>query len=488
MTRRRSRSQAAQTQRPRSKRSLKASLQRAPLGARLLVASLVLVLVLLPLAGAGLTYNFRQSATASFDSRLESQLNALLAGIRVDSVGQQLQLNRSLGDARFERVYSGWYWQVSDGADLSLASRSLWDQRLPMPQHEEGVNVYEVTGPRHETLRMIERDIQLPGDANAVHVALAGSTHELDREVGRFERLLIVSLATFGVLLLGGLALQMRWGLAPLRRMSANLRAVEEGEAERLDTELPAELKEVALAMNSVLERDRRLIERGRAAAGNLAHALKTPVSVLKTQAERFPPEQRKPIHTELSRIDEAVRHHLARASAAGGAAFSGRIAIARTIEPVVQGLSRLAQRRGLRFHADIDPDAMARIDPQDLQELTGNLLENALRWAAHEVRLTVKSAEHGANLRIEDDGPGMTRAQSEAALARGVRLDARGPGSGLGLAIVEDLMALYGGSLRLDRAALGGLLADVWLPVSPVSPHAVLPPSRSDPPPRHSD
>ncbi|WP_353057287.1 sensor histidine kinase N-terminal domain-containing protein [Salinicola sp. JS01] len=262
----------------------------APLGTRLLLASLVLVVVLLPLAGFGLTYNFRESATASFDSRLESQLNALLAGIQIDGMGQHLRLNRSLGDARFERVYSGWYWQVTDEGDLTLTSRSLWDQRLPTPAPQNGVSVFAITGPRDEPLRMIERDIRVPGHPEVIRVALAGSTRELDREVGRFERLLIISLATFAVLLLAGLALQMRWGLAPLRRMSANLRAVEEGEAERLDTQLPAELEELALAMNSVLERDRRLIERGRAAAGNLAHALKTPVSVLKTLAERFPP------------------------------------------------------------------------------------------------------------------------------------------------------------------------------------------------------
>ncbi|MGM8849682.1 sensor histidine kinase [Salinicola halophyticus] len=458
-------------------------LRLAPLGARLLVASLVLVIVLLPLAGAGLSYNFRQSATASFDSRLESLLNALLAGMQVDNIGQRLQLNRSLGDARFDRVYSGWYWQVTDGDDLTLTSRSLWDQRLPVPQDDDGIHVYEVEGPRDDDLRMIERDLRLPGHRETVHVALAGSTVELNHEVGRFERRLILSLATFGVLLLAGLALQMRWGLAPLRRMSANLRAVEEGEIERLDTQLPVELKELALAMNGVLERDRRLIERGRAAAGNLAHALKTPVSVLKTLSERFPETQRRPINTELTRIDDAVRHHLARASAAGGVAFSGRVSIHDAIAPVVQGLAKLASRRGIRFDADIDSGATARIDPQDLQELTGNLLENALRWAEGRVLFKVSRVSQGVRLRIEDDGPGMTEAQSEAALARGVRLDVRdagfsagsgsgsGPGgSGLGLAIVEDLMMLYGGTLRLERAAIGGLAADVWLPASPVS------------------
>ncbi|WP_245391784.1 sensor histidine kinase [Salinicola aestuarinus] len=451
---------------------LKRRLMLAPLGARLLLGALMLVIVLLPLAGAGLTWTFRQSATASFDSRLESQLNALLAGIQINNAAQKLKLNRSLGDARFERAYSGWYWQVTDGDDLTLTSRSLWDQRLPLVSSDDGINVYAVDGPRGQSLRMIERDVRLPNLTQVIRVSLAGSTRELDREVARFERLLTLSLASFAVLLLAGMALQMRWGLAPLRRMSANLQAVEEGDAERLETELPAELKELALAMNSVVERDRRLIERGRAAAGNLAHALKTPVSVLKTQAERFPPAQRDPINVELSRIDDAVRHHLARASAAGGVAFSGRVAIDQAVEPVIQGLTRLAERRGIRFTAEIDPRATARVDPQDLQELTGNLLENALRWADGRVTLVVRRVEAGVRLRVEDDGPGMTPTQSEAALARGVRLDAAGAGSGLGLAIVEDLMALYGGRLSLETAAIGGLAADVWLPASPVSPY----------------
>ena len=167
----------------------------------------------------------------------------------------------------------------------------------------------------------------------------------------------------------------------------------------------------------------------------------------------------------ELGRIDQAVRHHLARASAAGGATLAGRVHLGEAIAPVVDGLARLAGRRGIALERDIDASLAVRMDPQDLQELVGNLLDNALRWAGRRVSLRVAGEVGGVRLSIEDDGPGMSAEQREAALARGARLDERRSGSGLGLAIVEDLMTLYGGTLSLDDSPLGGLAAHVWLP-----------------------
>ncbi|WP_233440415.1 sensor histidine kinase [Modicisalibacter coralii] len=441
------------------------------LGQRLLAAALGLVVVILPLAGLGLAYNFRESVTASFDQRLSSLLQVVLADLDYDPAEQRLQVSHSLGDARFQRVFSGWYWQITDRQGTSLVSRSLWDQRLPVSM-ADGISVRNISGPRGEPLRVIERDVHLPGHPQRLHVSVAASREELDAEVARFEWLLGLSLLTLGGLLIGGLALQIRWGLAPLRRLHADLERVESGAGERLDTRLPGELSELAEAMNEVLERDRGLIERGRSAAGNLAHALKTPVSVLKTVADRLPEAQRRQVRDELGRIDEAVRHHLARASAAGGSTLTGRVRIGEAIAPVVDGLARLAGRRGIALERELDPELTVRMDPQDLQELVGNLLDNAMRWAERRVRLRVHAEDDGVCLLIEDDGPGMSAAQREAALARGARLDEHRSGSGLGLAIVEDLMTLYGGSLNLETAALGGLAARVRLPgATPASP-----------------
>ncbi|MFC0267028.1 sensor histidine kinase [Kushneria aurantia] len=443
------------------------------LGSRLLLASLLLVVILLPLAGLGLSWNFRLSATTAFDNRLESLQNALLASVEQNPVSGAVQVTGSLGDPRFERPYSGWYWQV-EGADTLLTSRSLWDRRLPERPGEDAARIYSAEGPRGQRLRIISREIQLSSRRQPLEVSLGIVTSDLEADIDRFQRLLALLLSAFGALLLIGLALQMRWGLAPMRRLSASLAAVHAGEMARLDSRrLPTELAALAQAINGVLERDRQLIERGRAAAGNLAHALKTPLSVLKTRIERLPAERRQPLETELARIDDAVRHHLARASASGGGTLHGRVAVGAAIEPVVTALARLAERRAIVLERHIDATAGGRIDPQDLQELTGNLLENALAWAHSRVRLQVVREGGGVRLRIEDDGPGMTAAQCEAALKRGERLDSAAAGSGLGLAIVEDLVSLYGGSLVLERAAAGGLAVAVWLPASPVATDA---------------
>ena len=445
------------------------SLAHASLATRLLVAALVVILVSLPLAGLGLAHHFRASATAAFDERLAALLNVVIVEVRYDAREQRLQYERSLGDPRFEQVFSGWYWQVSDGADRVLTSRSLWDQRLPVVP-ASGPEVRDVLGPRGVPLRLIERDIRLAPLEAPLHIGVALSREELDAELAGFSRLLVLSLLGLALLLLAALAAQVRWALAPLRRLQASLREVENGEIERLDTRLPAELSPLAGAINGVLERDRRLMERARHAAGNLAHALKTPVSVLSTQADALDEPQRRRMKAELMRIDEAVRHHLARASAAGDAGLHRPSRCLEVLAPVLEGLGRLAERRGIRLDHALSPGMMLRMDPQDLQELVGNLLENALRWAA--TRVLLSGGEEGDEcwLEVADDGPGMSEAQRRQAKARGVRLDEQEPGSGLGLAIVGDLVALYGGRFTLGRAALGGLAARVWLPAGPLS------------------
>lgn len=438
--------------------------RRGTLARRLIVASIILVLVIVPVVGIGLSYSFRESTSASFDERLMSMHKVLLTSLEQDPLSGELSIRDRLGDSRFERVFSGWYWQISDGNTLTHVSRSLWDQRLPIPT-TPGPNWGAIEGPRGQSLRVIDQALRLPNHPDPVHVTLAVSRQELNAEVARFEWLLWLSLIALSVLLLVGLALQIRWGLAPLRALHADLRSVKSGQNERLDTELPGELAELAETMNEVLDHDRRLIERGRSAAGNLAHALKTPVSVLQAQSERLPEAERRQVRDEVARIDAAVRHHLARASAAGSAALAARIEILKVIEPVVSGLERLAGRRGVSLEREIPVDLKLRVDPQDLQELTGNLLENALDWARSRVVLSFRLTDGGVCMRLEDDGPGMTEEQRVAVLERGVRLDEQRPGSGLGLAIVGDLVSLYGGRLELRESSLGGLSVEVWLP-----------------------
>ena len=438
---------------------------RRSIGVRLLLAVLVMVGLALPIAGALLSHHYHTSATQAFDERLAATLNVIMAGVTYDTIEQQLVHDRALGDPRFDNVYSGWYWQITDGAQNTLASRSLWDQRLPVIDNEN-LSARSLTGPRGQSLRVVERDIYLAPLEAPLHISVAARDDMLARDIGEFQRLLWGGLVGLGVLLLGVLALQVRWGLAPLRRMHANLHDVEQGRAEQLDTRLPDELATLAASMNAVLARDQRLIERGRHTAGNLAHALKTPLSVMRLQLRQLPEANRAAWEVELARVDSAVRHHLARASAAGEGVRFAPIDLHATLAPLLNGLARLAQRRGITLRQTWPRGVKVHMDEQDIQELVGNLMDNALRWARSDVQLQVAIDEQQLTLIVSDDGPGMSEAECQQAVQRGKRLDEQRSGSGLGLAIVTDLTALYSGHMQLSRAKAGGLEAMVTLPV----------------------
>ncbi len=432
---------------------------------RLLLAVLLMVGLALPIAGVLLSQHYHIAATRAFDERLTATLNVIMAGVTYDRLEQQLVHDRALGDPRFENVYSGWYWQITDGEQHTLASRSLWDQRLPVVDNES-LSARSLTGPRGQSLRVVERDIYLAPLEAPLHISVAARDDVLFSDIREFQHLLWGGLIGLGVLLLSVLALQVRWGLAPLRRMHANLHDVEQGRSEQLDTRLPDELATLAASMNAVLARDQRLIERGRHTAGNLAHALKTPLSVMRLQLRQLPEVNRSVWEVELARVDSAVRHHLARASAAGEGVRFAPIDLQTTLAPLLNGLAKLAQRRGIVLRQRWDQTVRAHMDNQDIQELVGNLMDNALRWAHSEVQLQVQVDGQQLILTVSDNGPGMSEAECQQAVQRGKRLDEQRSGSGLGLAIVTDLVALYNGHMHLDRAKAGGLQVVVKLPV----------------------
>lgn len=439
-------------------------LRTLPIASRMLATSLILVVLVIPVAGLLLSYNLREAVNTAFDERLESLLNVVLAGIEYDRQTDTLALNQRLGDARFDQVFSGWYWQISDNASRVLTSRSLWDQRLPLTAGPQ-LQYSTISGPNGETLRKLERDVRLPRLPVTLHVAVAADLSEVDAALARFEQLLWLSLVSLGILLLLGIWCQLHWGLEPLRRIRSNLQAVERGDCERLDTDLPEELNNLATAINTVLERDRQLMSRARTAAGNLAHAIKTPVSVMMTTTEQLPASQRETMASELKRLNEAVRHHLARASAAGPVVLRPRVTLSVALEPVFNGISRLAERKNITFKKPEVPPLQLQIDAQDLQEIVGNLLENALRWAKSKVVMAMYSEADNLYLSIMDDGPGMSSQGRNEALQRGGRLDEQRSGSGLGLAIVSELIQLYDGQLQLKPSPMGGLLVTVCVP-----------------------
>lgn len=434
----------------------------ARVSSRLTLVAVLMMLVLMPLAGWTLADAFRQSVLSNFDLRLSAYVDALAARVDIGVEGR-LEVQQRPEELHFSKVFSGWYWQVGHDHELVATSRSLWDTKLPWPQPRDGNSRITVTlsGPRDEALRGHVLRMNMPGVEGDILLLVAGPLEDVQRETAQFQRLLIAALSVLGVLLVVGFALQIRWGLAPLRGIARELRAVRHGQKQRLDTALPMDLQEVAVTMNEVLDHHQALIERARSSAGNLAHAMKTPLANLRLDLERDPPA-RATMRSDLRRLDELVEHHLSRAGAAGRAVASRQTVLQVALEPVLKAVQGMHRERGLDFVVALDPDAAWRMDAGDLQEMMGNLLDNAAKWAHSRVELrSVREAE-GWALLIDDDGPGIPEARLAQVRERGVQLDEQHPGAGLGLSIVAEIAALYELQLTFENRPAGGLRVQV--------------------------
>jgi signal transduction histidine kinase len=437
------------------------------LTARLVAGTAVWLLVALAVGGVALSLSFRRAVEGAFDDRLDTLLLAVIGTLEAPPAGT-MRVSTPIADSRFERAYSGWYWQVNDGRDR-LRSRSLWDAVLPVGA-VAGTDAVDIrlVGPRGQHLRGRARALTYPSRLAPVVVAVLGPEAELTGEFRRFDRLLATSLGALGVGLALALAVQVGYGLRPLRRLATELAAVRGGHAARLGGDYPREVQPLVQAMNEVLEHDAGLIERARTHVGNLAHALKTPLAVLKTEATNPAPDGARRITEQVGVMTRLVDHHLTRAAAAA----SRRVLGARTeVAPVLQALSdtlaRIHPSRRVSAEAPPAPGAVFAGERQDLEEMLGNVMDNACKWARGRVHVATRTAAGRIELVVEDDGPGMTDDQAARSLARGARLDDDTPGSGLGLSIAAELAALYGGALTLGRSALGGLRVALTLPAA---------------------
>lgn len=441
---------------------------RTSLRRRLIGAALLWLAVALTASGAVLRLAFEDSVERTFQLRLLTAARSLAAVLEVGDDGK-LMLTRPLGDPRYDQPFAGWYWQVADDSGVLLRSRSLWDTTLPvLPSPEPGAVVFgRVAGPKGEPLLTAERDLTFPDSDRPVHVTIAASRHDVDRELRTFDRLLAVSFVLLALGLAAAMAVQVTYGLRPLRRLTAELGALRRQVGGRLSGGYPAEIAPLAQAMNAVLDHDSELVERARTHVGNLAHGLKTPLAVMRAElsADRADPAV---LAEQMERMTRLVEHHLtrARAEASSARALGATQPVAEVAGEIKGLLTRIHAGRGLTLSNDCAADAHFVGDREDLAEMVGNLMENACKWAASRVRVTTPAAD-GLAIVVEDDGPGLAEQQREHATRRGTRLDEGTPGHGLGLDIVRDLAELYGGRLELGRSDWGGLAARLEFPPS---------------------
>ena len=452
---------------------------------RLLAATLAALAVALVLAGLLLSSLFRDHVMRQFSQTLTAQLDQITARLEFDAAGQPQIDPQTLSDPRWSRPYSGLYWQVDGAGQVqqrgALRSRSLWDAVLSLPSDvlpDGVVHVHEGAGPDGAGLLLVERTVTRNGAAGTHWRLIVGADlRDTVAAVERFNGVLAASMATLFVLLCSAALAQVAIGLAPLRALQRTLAGVHAGTAPRLEGRFPSEVQPLVDDFNAVLSRNAEIVARARTQAGNLAHAIKTPLAAMSQAAAVA--LQRPEAAAELAALVEeqvgvARRHvdwHLARARAAAAQGVPG----ARVpLEPVIQGLLRVLERvyaeRGIALRClPMAPDLAFAGEVQDLQEMLGNLLDNACKWARHEVQVSATPLGSGPGSRmrvvIDDDGPGIETDRRGSVMARGSRLDESVPGSGLGLAIVNELVGLYGGSVRLQMAPTGGLRVEVELP-----------------------
>ena len=451
-------------------------LNRFSLVRRLIVLAAAWSLMVLLAAGLALSAFFKHAAMARFDDELGNTIDGLVAGVTVES--GQVQTPTS-DDPRTLRVYSGGYWQIAvpSGAGLRALSRSrsLWDRALPPP--DGGARVlaasagrtvfYDSIGPLDQPLRVAAMQGRLPEVREAVVFMAAEDRSPVDREARTFDTTMAVALVVLGAGLIAAVIVQVRVGLSPLfalRREVADLRT---GKAELVIGSYPVELAPLAGELNALMTHNREVLERQRTHVGNLAHALKTPLTVLIAEASQRPGPLADVVRRQATVMGRNVDHHLRRARAAARAQGQGeRTLVAPVLDELARTLRKLYRQKEILVERRCAQGLAFQGERQDLLEIIGNVMENACQWCARTVEIHAAPANARTwLLTVEDDGPGVALEKREEMLRRGARLDENAPGSGLGLSIVDDLARAYGGAVKLGASRLGGLEVRITLP-----------------------
>ncbi len=373
----------------------------------------------------------------------------------------QLAMKGVLSNPRFRKPYSGWYWQIETESSV-LRSRSLWDSRFDISQGE---------GPNHQTLVFSERLLSLSSQNQVIKATVAVDSQALEDTYEMFASGTFITLALIAISSLIFIALQIRWSLSPMKTLKDDLQSVRDGQIDRLRGRYPNEVQPVVDDLNRLLFHYAELLERSRHHTGNLAHALKTPVAILVNEVELLPESYRPVFRKTIEQLENRINYHLGRARVAGSARIlAARSCPAGVVDALTLAFDKVYAHRHVVLINELDDDTWVTVEERDLEELLGNIIENAFKWSAGIIRVHGEEQSNQLALYIDDDGPGLTEEQMRQVMMRGVRMDEQVPGSGLGLDIVQEIAHSYRGVVMLAMSAMGGLQVQLMLPLSPVS------------------
>jgi len=442
---------------------------RSTLSFRLIASSVVWIAGSLVAAGFLLVVLFRDHIERRFDGQLYDHLEELVAASEMSLQGK-LELTWIPSDPRFNRPYSGWYWQILRGNVVAGQSASVWrgHLRFAEPSPHSIAAIQQFPGPDDNTLRALVQSITLPEAESPFTFVVAGPVTDIEDDVREFTSKLVITLGVLGLGLVGAVLFQVRFGLEPLRALQKALADIRAGGRDRLPTEFPDEIQPVVRELNALLDHNDVVLERSRTQTGNLAHALRNPLTVIRNEARETTGERGETLRYQVSVLTGLVERHLSHARIAGsGSVLGARTSVEKTIEDLRFSMQRLYGNRGLDIHVGEMAGLWFQGDAQDLEEMIGNLMDNACKWACVKVVVTGKRSGGRLLITIEDDGPGIPEKRMKEVVKRGRRLDETVPGSGLGLDIVQTIAEHYQGSLGLTTSSLGGVGAQIDLPAA---------------------
>ena len=442
------------------------------LAVRLFFSATVWIILTLLSAGLLLSDLNKQNNLDAFDDRLNLLLETLIGGSKVDS-SEGITVVTSIGDPRFFQPYSGWYWQINKGSKTLSRSRSMWDQVFTKDKRLIGgrTQFIDSVGNNQEqvieqkNLYIVEREISFPGITEPITFILSGDTFEYKENIKNFDNTLSAILIFLGVGLMIAVFLQVRFGLFPLNKIKDALFKIRNGDKKKLEAKYPLEVQPLATEINDLLEHNEKIVERARTHVGNLAHVLKTPLAVITNEIDK----DNKLLANQIILMKKHIDRYLKKAHLESvGKNIKSKIAFLEFINKMVLIFQKLYPHKKIELKKGFN-EFFIYGSLEDMEELIGNLIENACKWGREKVKIKfVNFGKNEVKILIEDDGPGLEKEQKNKVFTRGFRVDEQTPGSGLGLNIVKDIVEIYKGKIWLEKSSsLGGLKVNIILPVS---------------------